>query len=333
LPTKNAPFASELGKETAMPLLKPRSNYRPFEYQFAFDAYLLQNQAHWLATEVPMAQDKKDYHALPDAEKFLITQVFRFFTQGDIEVSNNYQTRLMPVFQVPEVAMMLGSFANAEAIHIHAYSYLLDSLELPETEYSAFLQYDSMRKKYDYLHGYKSETLQDLAKTLAVFGAFTEGTALFASFAILLNFQRMKVLNGMGQIVSWSVRDESCHSENICTLYRTLVQENPELQTEEHRAEIEQACRDVVEMEDAFIDTCFSMGAVRGLDAADVKGYIRYISNIRMQMLGFSGLYEEYKNNPMPWIEDVLGGREHANFFETKVTEYNKAVVDDSWPE
>ena len=315
------------------PTFKPRSNYRPFTAQWAFDAYLLQNQSHWLGTEVPMADDISDYNNLPPNEKDLITQVFRLFTQSDIEVSNNYQTRLMPEFQTPEVAMMLGSFANAEAIHIHAYSYLLDTLGLPETEYSAFLEYDSMRSKYEYMHGFKAESLADLAKTLAVFGAFIEGTSLFASFAILLNFQRLKVMRGVGQIIAWSLVDESLHSANICKLYRTLVDENPELQTEEHRADIAKACRDVIEMEDNFIDTCFAMGGVRGLTADEVKAYIRYISNIRMDMLGMKGVYPEHSKNPLPWVEEALDGKEHANFFETKVTEYGKAVIDTSWPE
>lgn len=315
------------------PSLKPRANYRPFALQWAFDAYLLQNQSHWLGTEVPMSDDVSEYHALPMAEQDLITQVFRLFTQSDIEVSNNYQTRLMPEFQTPEVAMMLGSFANAEAIHIHAYSYLLDTLGLPETEYSAFLDYDAMRAKYEYMHGYNAGSLPDLAKTLAVFGAFIEGTALFSSFVILLNFSsRLKVMRGVGQIIAWSIRDESLHSASICKLYQTVVAENPELQTVEHREEIEKACRDVIAMEDNFIDTCFRMGGVRGLTAAEVKAYIRYISNIRMGMLGLTGLFPEHTANPLPWVEEALGGREHANFFETRVTEYGMAVIDDSWP-
>lgn len=194
-----------------MPLLVPRAFYRPFEYEWAYEGYLKQNQAHWLATEVPMSADVADYRAkLTDAERNLINQVLRFFVQGDIAVANNYQTRLMPIFPAPEVAMMLSSFANAEAIHVHAYSYLIDTLGLPESEYAAFMAYDTMRRKYEYLHGFNNTTPQELAKTLAVFGAFMEGTALFASFAILMNFPRQGKLKGLGQIITWSVRDESC---------------------------------------------------------------------------------------------------------------------------
>lgn len=194
-----------------MPLLVPRTAYRPFEYDWAYEGYLKQNQAHWLATEVPMSDDVTDYrNKLTEEERHLITQVLRFFTQGDIEVQNNYQVRLMPMFPVPEVAMMLAAFANTEAIHVHAYSHLIDTLGLPQSEYSSFLNYESMRRKYDYLHGFSNKTPHELAKTLAVFGAFMEGTALFASFAILMNFPRQNKMKGLGQIINWSIRDENC---------------------------------------------------------------------------------------------------------------------------
>lgn len=194
-----------------MPLLTPRAVFRPFEYDWAFDAYLKQNQAHWLPTEVPMSSDMAEYrHSLSDSERNLITQVLRFFTQGDLEVQNNYQTRLIPYFQIPEISMMLSSFAAIESIHVHAYAYLIDSLGLPESEFAAFLNYGAMRAKFDYLHTFKTESHRDLAKTLAIFGALMEGTALFASFAILMNFPRQGKLRGLGQIITWSIRDESC---------------------------------------------------------------------------------------------------------------------------
>lgn len=316
-----------------MPLMKPRSAYRPFEYQFAFDAYLEQQQAHWLPTEVSMSDDIKDFHRLPEAEKNLLVQVLRFFVQGDIEVANNYQTRLMPVFQVPEVQMMLSSFAASEAIHVHAYSYLIDSLGMPETEYTAFLEYQSMREKYEYLHGYKSTSHDDLARTLAVFGAFMEGTALFASFAILLNFQRNKKMNGLGQIIAWSARDESIHALNICRLYRAFIDEHPEVNTAEHRHQIQVACEEVISLEDHFIDTCFALGPVPGLTAEEVKAYIRYVANIRMGHLGLPPAFDGNRDNPIPWVEEALSGREHVNFFEQRATEYAKAVLSDDWPE
>ncbi len=315
-----------------MSLMVPRSVYRPFKYEWAFNAYLKQNQAHWLATEVPMSDDVVDYRdKLTAEERHLINQVLRFFTQGDIEVQNNYQTRLMPMFPVPEVAMMLASFANTEAIHVHAYSYLIDTLGLPEVEYGAFLEQTAMRSKYEYLHGFSNRSLYDLAKTLAVFGAFMEGTALFASFAILMNFPRQGRMRGLGQIISWSIRDESLHADSICRLYRTFLAENPDARTMKLEADIRQACRDMVEMEDRFIDTCFEMGAVRGLHPDDVKQYIRYTSDRRLADLELTPEFSA-KENPLQWLTAMISGKEHTNFFENRATDYAKANIDDSWP-
>jgi ribonucleoside-diphosphate reductase beta chain len=315
-----------------MPLMLPRNVYRPFEYQWAFDAYLKQNQAHWLATEVPMTDDVVDYRKnLSPEEKHLIMQVLRFFTQGDIEVQNNYQTRLMPMFPVPEVAMMLASFANTEAIHVHAYSYLIDTLGLPESEYKAFLDYEAMRTKYEYLHGFSNRSQHDLAKTLAVFGAFMEGTALFASFAILMNFPRQGKLRGLGQIISWSIRDESLHADSICKLYRTFLVENPDARTMKLEADVRRACISMVEMEDRFIDLCFEMGAVRGLAADEVKQYVRFTADKRLADLGMDPEFG-VTANPLPWLATMINAKEHTNFFENRATDYSKANIDDTWP-
>ena len=316
-----------------MPLLVPRSVYRPFEYDWAYEGYLKQNQAHWLATEVPMSDDVSDYRTkLTEEERHLIMQVLRFFVQGDVEVQNNYQVRLMPMFPVPEVAMMLASFANTEAIHVHAYSYLIDTLGLPQSEYGAFLGYEAMRRKYEYLHGFNNHTPHDVAKTLAVFGGFMEGTALFASFAILMNFPRQGKLKGLGQIINWSIRDETMHSQYISRLFRQFLAEHPDVNTPRLKAELRAACVQIVEMEDAFIDTCFELGAVRGLQPEDVKQYIRWTADNRLADLG---LEPEYRltSNPLPWLSAMLSAKEHVNFFEGRATDYAKANVDDSWPE
>lgn len=302
------------------------------EYQWAFEAYMKQNQAHWLATEVPMTDDVVDYKdRLEVPERNLITQNLRFFTQGDIEVQNNYQTRLMPMFPVPEVAMMLAAFANTEAIHVHAYSYLIDTLGLPESEYSAFLNYASMRQKYEYLHGFSNQSDYHLAKTLAVFGAFMEGTALFASFAILMNFPRQGKLRGLGQIISWSIRDETLHADSICRLFRTFLAENPDVDTPKLRHDIRQACLKMIEMEDHFINTCFEMGAVRGLTPDEVKQYIRYIADLRLKDLEMEPEFG-VTVNPLPWLAAMVSGKEHTNFFENTATDYAKAAIDDTWP-
>jgi len=228
--------------------------------------------------------------------------------------------------------MMLSAFSNIETVHIAAYSHLLDTIGMPETEYQAFLRYKEMKDKFDYMQTFRVDSKHEIAKTLAAFGAFTEGLQLFASFAILLNFPRFNKLKGMGQIVSWSVRDETLHCLSIIRLFRVFVQENPEIWTEDLRRELYSTCGTIVEHEDAFIDLAFEMGSVEGLDAQTVKRYIRFIADRRLAQLGLNPLYHVAKN-PLPWLDDMLNAVEHANFFENRSTEYSRASTTGSWEE
>jgi ribonucleoside-diphosphate reductase beta chain len=315
-----------------MSLTKAESIYKPFAYPWAYDAWKIQQQVHWLPEEVPMADDVKDWkHSLTDAERHLLTQIFRFFTQADIEVNNCYMRHYSKVFRPTEICMMLAAFSNMETIHIDAYSHLLDTLGMPEVEYQAFMKYKEMKDKYDYMQKFGVDTPKDIATTLAVFGAFTEGLQLFASFAMLLNFQRFGKMKGMGQIIAWSVRDETLHTNSIIKLFRTFIQENPEVWTDEMRNDLKEACKTIVEHEDAFIDLAFEFdGAIEGLAAVDVKKYIRYIADRRLNQLGLDAVYN-IERNPLPWLDELLAAPEHTNFFENRVTEYAKAATKGTW--
>jgi ribonucleoside-diphosphate reductase beta chain len=187
-----------------------------------------------------------------------------------------------------------------------------------------------MKDKYDYMHGFRVDNKHEIAKTLAAFGAFTEGLQLFASFAILLNFPRFNKMKGMGQIISWSVRDESLHCLSIIRLFRTFISENPEIWTEELRRELYLTCATIVDHEDAFIDLAFEFGAIEGINGAEVKRYIRFIADRRLQQLGLNPLFHVEKN-PLPWLDEMLNAVEHANFFENRATEYSKASTTGSW--
>jgi ribonucleoside-diphosphate reductase beta chain len=264
----------------------------------------------------------------------LLTQIFRFFTQADVEVNNCYMKHYSQVFKATEVLMMLSAFSNIETVHIAAYSHLLDTVGMPELEYSAFMKYKEMKDKYDYMHGFSVDSKHEIAKTLAAFGGFTEGLQLFASFAILLNFPRFNKMKGMGQIISWSVRDESLHCISIIRLFRTFISENPEIWTDELKHELYVSCATIVDHEDAFIDLAFEFGAVEGLTAAEVKAYIRFIADRRLMQLGLNPLFHVEKN-PLPWLDEMLNAVEHANFFEARSTEYSKSSTigewDDAW--
>ena len=314
-----------------MSLLESDPIYKPFSYPWAYDAWLMQQRVHWLPEEVPLADDVKDWHnKLTAEERNLLTQIFRFFTQSDIEVNNCYMKRYAQVFRPTEIQMMLSAFSNMETVHIAAYSHLLDTIGMPQTEYQAFLRYKEMKDKFDFLQQFNVDTKEDIARTLACFGAFTEGLQLFASFAILMNFPRFNKMKGMGQIVSWSVRDESLHTESVIKLFRTFISENPELWTEDFQRSLYMLCSDMVEHEDAFIDLAFEMGGVEGLNGSEVKQYIRYIADRRLSQLGLQPIFRTEKN-PLPWMDEMLNGMEHTNFFENRATEYSKAATQGSW--
>jgi ribonucleoside-diphosphate reductase beta chain len=312
-------------------LLTENPVYKPFRYPWAYEAWLTQQRVHWLPEEVPLADDVKDWHkTLSEAERNLVTQIFRFFTQSDVEVNNCYMKHYSQVFKPTEVLMMLSAFSNIETVHIAAYSHLLDTIGMPEIEYQAFRRFREMKDKFDYMQGFSVRNKTEIAKTLAAFGAFTEGLQLFASFAILLNFPRFNKLKGMGQVVSWSVRDETLHCLSIIKLFRTFIGENPEIWTEEFRRELYIICATIVDHEDAFIDLAFELGPVQGLNAAQVKDYIRFIADRRLMQLGLNPLYHVAKN-PLPWLDDMLNAPEHTNFFENRATEYSKASTEGSW--
>lgn len=312
-------------------LLDAEPIYKPFTYPWAYEAWETQQKIHWLPDEVPLADDVRDWkYNISESERHLLTQIFRFFTQADIEVNNCYMKHYSQVFKPTEVQMMLAAFSNMETVHIAAYSHLLDTIGMPETEYVAFMKYKQMKDKYDYMNQFGVSTKADIATTLAVFGGFTEGLQLFASFAILLNFPRFGKMKGMGQIVTWSVRDETLHCNSIIKLFRTFIKENPEIWNEDLKSRIYNACATIVHLEDAFIDLAFELGSIEGLTPRQVKQYIRYIADRRLLQLGLKEIYMTEKN-PLPWLDEILNGVEHANFFENRVTEYTKAATLGSW--
>ncbi len=316
-----------------MSLLNTKRIYKPFKYPWAYDAWLKQQRIHWIPEEVPLADDVSDWNRkLNKQERNLLSQIFRFFTQSDIEVNNCYMSHYSRVFKPTEVCMMLAAFSNMETIHIAAYSHLLDTIGMPEVEYSAFLEIKEMRDKYDYMQKFNTNTKINIAKTLAIFGGFTEGLQLFATFAILLNFPRFNKMKGMGQIVTWSARDESLHTESIIKLYNTFVSENPDINKEELERDLYIACNTMIDHEDAFIDRAFELGTVEGLRPEEVKQYMRYMADIRLNQLKLQPIYK-ISTNPLPWMDEMLNAVEHTNFFENRATEYSKAATTGTWEE
>ena len=311
-----------------MSLFKERNYYKPFDYDWAFESYGTMQKMHWLPSEVPLHEDIRDWNErLTKEEKNLINQILKFFTQGDVDIAKAYLDKYIPKFKSPEVRMMLSSFATSEANHAHAYSLLNDTLGEPSLlDFKAFQEYKEMADKHTYLFKDKGKGVEGFLRDIACFSAFGEGLQLFASFVMLLNFQRYGRMKGMCQIVTWSIRDETHHVESMIKLFKTLIKENPKVWTDKFKKTIYQTARDMVELEDKFIDLAFEMGGIRGLTSDEVKKYIRYIADRRLLQLSLKPNYG-VKDNPLGWLDWVLNGVEHANFFENRATEYNKGAT------
>jgi ribonucleoside-diphosphate reductase beta chain len=320
-------------KKTNSRLTDERSAFKPFNYPWAYDAWLKHEQSHWLHTEVPMAEDVKDWKKkLSTSEKEFLTNIFRFFTQGDIDVAGGYVNNYLPYFPQPEVRMMLLGFAAREALHIAAYSHLIETLGLPDTTYNQFMEYQEMKDKHDYVMNISAQntTKENTATHIAVFSAFTEGMQLFSSFVMLLNFPRTGKMKGMGQIVTWSIVDETMHAENMMKLFKTYIQEKNEIWNDDLKSRIYTIAERMVELEDKFIDLAFSSGEMEGLTADELKKYIRYIADRRLIGLGMKGIFK-VKRNPLPWVEEMINAPTHTNFFENRSTDYAKAAHTGTW--
>ena len=320
-------------KKTSSRITEERNYFKPFNYPWAYDAWLKHEQSHWLHTEVPMLEDVKDWKKrLTNEEKRFLTHIFRFFTQGDIDVAGGYVRNYLPYFPQPEIRMMLMGFAAREALHIAAYSHLIETLGLPETTYNDFMEYQAMKEKHDYVMNISAEnsTKENTAKHIAVFSAFTEGMQLFSSFIMLLNFPRHGKMKGMGQIVTWSIVDETQHCESMIKMFRTFVQENNEIWNDDLKSMIYSMAEKMVELEDKFIDLAFEMGPMENLTTEEVKKYIRYIADRRLISLGLKGVFK-VKKNPLPWVEEMINAPTHTNFFENRATDYAKGALSGNW--
>ena len=320
-------------KKTESRMTDERTYFKPFNYAWAYDAWLKHEQSHWLHTEVPMLEDVKDWKKkLTKEEKQFLTHIFRFFTQGDIDVAGGYVNNYLPYFPQPEIRMMLLGFAAREALHIAAYSHLIETLGLPDTTYNEFMAYAEMKEKHDYVMNISGQntTKENTATHIAVFSAFTEGMQLFSSFIMLLNFPRHGKMKGMGQIVTWSIVDETQHTENMVKLFRTYIEENREIWNDDLKGRLYTIATRMVELEDKFIDLAFQMGAMEDLSAEDVKKYIRYIADRRLISLGLKGQFK-VKRNPLPWVEEMINAPTHTNFFENRATDYAKGSLSGDW--
>jgi len=311
-------------------ITEPRIYYKPFEYQDAFDFYKNQHRAHWLADEVPLASDLNDWKLkLNESEKNLIGNILKSFAQTEVHVNDYWSTKVSVWFPKPEIQAMARVFADFESIHAEAYARLNEELGLDD--FKAFMEDEVSKAKIDRLIEVPGESLEERALSLAIFSAFTEGVNLFSSFAVLMSFQLRNLMKGTGQIVEWSVRDESLHSKAGCWLYRTLLKECPELDTPEMRSKIIEACELSVQLEYDFIEKAFEMGNIDGLNKEQLKTFIKARANEKMIELGYSSIYNDIDPNllkQMDWFGHLTSGKTHQDFFAGRVTSYSKSTAD-----
>ncbi len=312
-------------------LMEFSETYKPFHYPWAVEITTRHEKVHWIEDELDLSEDVADWKSGKTSviEREYITNILRLFTQSDVAVGQNYFDQFIPKFKNNEVRNMLGAFASREGIHQRAYALLNETLGLSDAEYHAFLEYQEMADKIEFMMDSDPNTVRGLGLSLAK-SVMNEGVALFASFVMLLNFQRYGKMKGMGKVVEWSIRDESIHVEGISKLFKAYCAEHPRIVDDEFKSAIYEMARQAVKLEDKFVDLAYKLGEIEGLESSEVKTYIRYITDRRLLQLGMKPNFK-VKDNPLPWLEWVLNGADHTNFFENRVTEYEVAGLTGKW--
>lgn len=309
-----------------MSVFKWSEVYTPI-YPQVVELTVLHEKVHWGEWEVKMQQDVEEWKLgrISDKEKYFISSILRLFTQSDVAVGKDYYDNLIPVIKNNEFRNMLGSFASREGTHQRAYALLNDTLGFGQEFYEEFLEYKEMADKWDFMLDVKNGTVEEIASSTAK-QVLIEGVSLFASFAMLLNFQREGKLMGMGDVNSWSIRDESLHVEGLSLLFHTIIEEHPEVVTDAFKREIYETARKVIALEDKFIELAFKMGGVSGITEAEVKQYIRSVTDYRMQQLGLKAQYNV--ENPFEWLNWITSNSAMENFFENNTTGYSKGSME-----
>lgn len=313
-----------------MSILTPRATYAPFEYEQAYKFWELQQQSHWLHSEVGLSSDINDWKTiLTNTEKNVIGHILKGFTQSEVFIQEYWSQMVGKWFKKPEIQMMAATFASFESIHAVSYAYLNQSLGLED--FSAFLHEPTAKAKIDRLIETKGKTKEEIARSLAIFSAFNEGVSLFSSFAILFNFSRFDKMKGVGQIIAFSIKDESLHSEAGCWLFNILIKEFPEIWNDNLKQEIYEAARLTVQLEDDFIDKAFEFGEIEGLTSHDMKAFIRHRCNTKLTDIGLKPNWRNIDKdalNRMEWFSILSGGVTHSDFFASRVSDYSKGAID-----
>ena len=308
----------------------------PFKYKWAWEKYLSSCANHWMPNEVNMSRDIatwKDPNGLTDDERRIIKRNLGFFVTADSLAANNIVLGTYRHVTAPECRQFLLRQAFEEAIHTHAYQYIVESLGLDESEiFNAYHEVASIREKDEFLipfidaimdpnfHTGTPETDQTLLKSLIVFACLMEGLFFYVGFTQILSMGRQNKMTGAAEQYQYILRDESMHCNFGIDLINQIKLENPHLWTPAFKAEIKALFEKAVELEYRYAEDTMPRG-VLGLNANMFKGYLRYIANRRATQIGLEPLFPN-EENPFPWMSEMIDLKKERNFFETRVIDY-----------
>lgn len=314
-----------------MSILKERVSFKPFQYQWAYDAWFAQQNAHWLHTTIPMQKDIKDWNEnLSEKEKNVIGNILKGFTQTEVIVNDYWSTYVTRWFPVPEIKMMAVTFGAFETIHSVAYSYLNDTLGL--TDFEAFLEDEATMKKLNTLMEIDSNDnkIENIAKSLALFSACAEGIQLYSSFAVLLSFRMSNRMTGIGQQMLYSIKDENLHSESGCKLFRTLVEENQHIWTSNFKDILYEGVDLSLKNEFFYIDKIFELGDLETITKEQLKNFMYDRANRKLKELMLEEKYEVNQEllKELDWFYILTSGEKQTDFFANHEVEYSKPNED-----
>lgn len=308
----------------------------PFKYKWAWEKYLASCANHWMPQEVNMSRDIatwKDPTGLTDDERRIVKRNLGFFVTADSLAANNIVLGTYRHITAPECRQFLLRQAFEEAIHTHAYQYIVESLGLDESEiFNAYNEVESIRDKDQFLlpfigdimdpnfHTGTPEDDQKLLKSLIVFACLMEGLFFYVGFAQILALGRQNKMTGAAEQYQYILRDESMHCNFGIDLINQIKLENPHLWTSTFKDEIRALFEKAVELEYRYAEDTMPRG-VLGMNASMFKGYLRYIANRRATQIGLEELFPN-EENPFPWMSEMIDLKKERNFFETRVIEY-----------
>ncbi|BET65340.1 ribonucleotide-diphosphate reductase subunit beta [Opitutales bacterium ASA1] len=330
-----AAFAAKkviLGRETMT------FNLLPLKYQWAYELYRTMKANHWEPEDIPMGKDIEQWRnkeLLADVERWIVMMGIGYFSAAEGIVGDNILHVVRELVTAPELKLVLGRHAHEENIHADSLLYMISSLGINPHECEAmFEDIETIRKKNEFVTGISRSMRRDidltltankqlLAKNIFVFGQCMEGTQFYGLFGMVLSLYRQNKFPGIGQMFRYTLRDESNHIELFRNLFMDLVEENRDVWTPEFKEELRETMRTAVELEKEFIRDCLPVNAV-GLRLEDFVQYIDYIADRRLEGCGLAPLSPGVKN-PLPWLAEMMDIKKEQNFFEGRVTEYQKS--------